>query len=1173
MENKIPILSDYTSSVGRVIFSSEYGASYLAWMPFRGSDSVHGWITLNGTPTGFLGFSFNAPTTISSVRIKSGTYMPQMPKDFNIEALKKDGTWTILRSITNEIGWTNNEWREYTFNNKTLYTAYRINILSNQGSPYSGLNQIQFLGSSSTQMSLLEIDKPLDSLSVEDYEKAAYGIDNLYNHVKLYNLFYNKTSTSKIFETNIIGNQKPSKILTGLHDTIRFNRDRTHQNIFLSNDGLEMTATTNSWGSSMSSKGVSSGKYYWEVNLSDVKLGTTDKRQITGICNASYQLSNYLGGVTNSIGLQLSNKTFYANGGSTVATFPSAFETGVIGVALDLDNNTLKYYRNGVFLQESPYKPSLIKTTQNTLIYPAESLIVNGAKVKYNFGTDKFFIAENNPTLWGQLITEGYKPYDVENAGWLDVNNTNRYLIKSNSDIFTLKNDNWLNVTISYNSDRVSTFIADGMVGLSNITKEKLDEINITGLLYYGNNPENFSRLEFENEFKPFDFFINPILEVFSEDKKFYPEIIYDAKVKRETRFLFSKDNRNTWQKFENGSWINVSYSNAKDGMTHEDVLKLTELQWKNWFKSGTFDYLVYFYNEDIGVPQSISKICITVPENLPPVISEFKLTPDSVSKQSSVITAKIIDLEDYKFKTRYYLDNEKKLEVMSLHRNKNSDVSIDNQLINGKSFTVELNFRLTSIEQRYTPLITKGVDTTRQFGIYIDQNRILFQLVSLTGEFLNVMSNINSVRIKTETEYHLACVYDHSKKFLIIYLNGDAIGGGVSTFGENLNIFTNVPIKIGSSQWINSDLLKSLNGEIHNFRMWDRVLSYREINQYKDMIISEGSEYSNGLVGSYPMYSKNEGIKDYSSSKINGIANNVSWTDFSGNQKIDSSKWSEWSEYYTGEHLYHNIIANSQLKLGRNLVLLEAKDEMGKSSVTSTRYINVINNKPIMLSVTHDNWSLSGTIDDVDGDKVRYRILINGEQVYPKKSTGAKYTDYYDVPQPISFSWSTADLILGFENNVVTIEMEDILGATASYEITGILGVYRNLMFKVDASSNSKYYSDDRGQLIVWDNNLLSYLDFGILIAGQTSPAEPVYIKNQFGSPLKDVKIWVEQPVGYEIELSKEQSFFNPQHELNYNGIWDDGVERVFYVRVKTNPMSLGTGGTFEVQTKGDLL
>lgn len=114
--------------------------------------------------------------------------------------------------------------------------------------------------------------------------------------------------------------------------------------ITLSNNNFTAVSGTSGWRAVRADKGVSSGKWYWEVTS---ESGGANHMQV-GILNASGTLGSYLGSTVDGYGYS-SHPSYYHNGsGASASGSPTTFTIDdIIGVALDMDNGTLGFYKNG----------------------------------------------------------------------------------------------------------------------------------------------------------------------------------------------------------------------------------------------------------------------------------------------------------------------------------------------------------------------------------------------------------------------------------------------------------------------------------------------------------------------------------------------------------------------------------------------------------------------------------------------------------------------------------------------------------------------------------------------------------------------------------------------------------------------------------------------------------
>ncbi|AHC19032.1 right-handed parallel beta-helix repeat-containing protein [Paenibacillus sp. FSL M7-0802] len=108
------------------------------------------------------------------------------------------------------------------------------------------------------------------------------------------------------------------------------------------------------------------------------------------------------------------------------------------------------------------------------------------------------------------------------------------------------------------------------------------------------------------------------------------------------------------------------------------------------------------------------------------------------------------------------------------------------------------------------------------------------------------------------------------------------------------------------------------------------------------------------------------------------------------------------------------------------------------------------------------------------------------------------------------------------------------------------------------------KYYTDNAGER-------LRYLEFGTLVASQTSSPKPVWVQNNADFPINQLKTWVDPATvaeGMEIDLSNSDTPFLPAQELSFNGTMAKGSAAKFYVRIKSD-IAVKTGGTFDLRAK----
>jgi hypothetical protein len=256
-------------------------------------------------------------------------------------------------------------------------------------------------------------------------------------------------------------------------------------------------------------------------------------------------------------------------------------------------------------------------------------------------------------------------------------------------------------------------------------------------------------------------------------------------------------------------------------------------------------------------------------------------------------------------------------------------------------------------------------------------------------------------------------------------------------------------------------------------------------------------------------------------------------------------------------------IIPNEILKLGVNTVKFVLRDALG-GTVNSSNYNVIKQNKTPKVTIGKvEGGLLIATITDDDKDRVKYRVLLNNNQVFPQ----IDYTDYLNIPFDVKVRFPQ-DMILIGETNRVKIEFkDDMMDAPISWETT-FIGDYSGLMF-CDASES--YYSNHIGEI-------LKYLDFGTIVAGQTTIAERVFVKNTLGYPVENLVLRVNQrDIALQgsharVEISQYDAPFISESELIFpNGLKDK--ERLsFYIQIVTD-REAKAGGMFDVTVTADPL
>lgn len=254
--------------------------------------------------------------------------------------------------------------------------------------------------------------------------------------------------------------------------------------------------------------------------------------------------------------------------------------------------------------------------------------------------------------------------------------------------------------------------------------------------------------------------------------------------------------------------------------------------------------------------------------------------------------------------------------------------------------------------------------------------------------------------------------------------------------------------------------------------------------------------------------------------------------------------------------HSINMEIPSSIMSLGLNTISLVAKDNEN-DSVSWSFYVTVVNDVPIITAVMK-GLTLNLRIDEPETDKVQYRVELNGVQVLPPNG----FTDLQDAPIMYQYTFKSSEVNIG-STNTLTIYVRDELGGETTKSIT-FVGDYSGIMF---ADPQGNFYSTDLGEV-------LKYLDFGAIIAGQTSLSVPVRLINKNGFKVTNIILSNdnnEQQPGARLEMSKMDLPFTPEDELFYSDVLDYNDELTFYVRLVTDVGTSPRSGKFTIFVKGD--
>lgn len=215
--------------------------------------------------------------------------------------------------------------------------------------------------------------------------------------------------------------------------------------------------------------------------------------------------------------------------------------------------------------------------------------------------------------------------------------------------------------------------------------------------------------------------------------------------------------------------------------------------------------------------------------------------------------------------------------------------------------------------------------------------------------------------------------------------------------------------------------------------------------------------------------------------------------------------------------------------------------------------------NTTATIDLTFSGNKLTGVLDDADQGKVKYRVLLNGKTYYP---ADGNFTRLAASPFNIELNIDERNVNFGVEN-ILKVEFQDYWGAVDSWE-TKFIGSYSGLMF-MDESGD--FLSDTFG-------GILKQLDYGVIIAGQTTLTKKVRIKNLLGYAVDHVYLEMDKKFetdGVEVQLSRQADPFLPIDYLTYGLIQpEDSID--FYIRIATDIHAKpNPNGNFEMKVTAD--
>ncbi|RNB52692.1 hypothetical protein EDM57_21125 [Brevibacillus gelatini] len=265
-----------------------------------------------------------------------------------------------------------------------------------------------------------------------------------------------------------------------------------------------------------------------------------------------------------------------------------------------------------------------------------------------------------------------------------------------------------------------------------------------------------------------------------------------------------------------------------------------------------------------------------------------------------------------------------------------------------------------------------------------------------------------------------------------------------------------------------------------------------------------------------------------------------------------------DWSNWTLQDSLNTVIVSSNMFASHHPHTLTISVEQVDGKIIQETGIFTIFDTEPQIIASYIGN-TLDLKIGDEESDKVQFKIILNGEQIYPEEG----FTPL--LPSPINFSriFSNNEIKINQLNSIV-IECKDEYGMKSTATLT-FIGDYSGILFM---DLNGKYFSDTFG-------NILQYLDFGSIIAGRTTLPQKVRVTNKNNFPIKNMILTVgdidldldsNRSSNTKIEISKTESPFVSENVLTFEDELETNEEINFYVRIVTDKDDPPHSGLFDI-------
>lgn len=284
-------------------------------------------------------------------------------------------------------------------------------------------------------------------------------------------------------------------------------------------------------------------------------------------------------------------------------------------------------------------------------------------------------------------------------------------------------------------------------------------------------------------------------------------------------------------------------------------------------------------------------------------------------------------------------------------------------------------------------------------------------------------------------------------------------------------------------------------------------------------------------------------------------IENGMTFEDLNSIGKDD---WKKWGKEWLNIGVF--LKDNERDTIVSVIDNMSYKDLLPRDTSSLSETSMYILNTTARIDISINGNTIEGVLSDDDLTRVQYRVLLNGKHYYPKDGS---FTALSESPQNIGITFTSKDIKVD-ELNTVRVEFRDFFGTTDYWE-ADFMGVYSGLVFK---DVYGDYFSTEIGEV-------LKYLDFGVIVAGQVTVEHEIILKNQYGYDVKNIQLFANTsgfPDGMTIEFSESVSPFIPKDRLIITDTLKNNEELSFYVRLKTTlGVTPNANGNFDIIVRAD--